>query len=111
MAKKSKPATEADRDGGFGLFWLALPARRGNLSQSSSGADGLMTVVGQFDLGPGADAARREGGGSHEAAQEKMAQWAAFRKERIGGAQCFARKKPKQKPLIVEMRVRGGPPH
>src|SRR5712664_360935 len=92
LEKKLEAATEADRDGGFGLFGLAAPGKeREPLSKVVAALTGLLTVVDSSDLGPGADAAiaseRWE-----EAAQETLAEWETFKKEDLASVNALLRK-------------------
>jgi hypothetical protein len=101
LEKKLEAATEADRDGGFGLFGLAAPGtEREPLSKVVAALTGLLTVVDSSDLGPRADAAMASERWD-EAAQETLAQWAAFQKEDLAGVNALL-EKAKLKPLIVE---------
>src|SRR5260370_18626555 len=75
LEKKLEAATEADSDGGFGLFGLAAPGKeREPLPRVVGGLSGLLVVWGSSDLGPGAEwaiASERWG----EGGPEKPAQW------------------------------------
>ncbi|PYU53854.1 MAG: hypothetical protein DMG56_28410, partial [Acidobacteria bacterium] len=58
LEKKIEAATEADSDGGFGLFGLAAPGKeREPLPRVVAALSGFLVVVDSSELGPGADAA------------------------------------------------------
>ena len=101
LEKKLEAATEADSDGGFGLFGLAAPGKeREPLPRVVAALSGLLVVVDSSDLGPGADAAMASERWE-EAAQETLAQWETFKKQDMATVNALL-EKAKLKPLIVE---------
>src|SRR5258708_38749952 len=100
LEKKLEAATEADSDGGFGLFGLAAPGKeREPLPRVVAALSGLLVVVDSSDLGPGADAAMASERWE-EAAQETLAQWETFKKHDMATLDAFLRQ-TYPNPLVV----------
>ena len=92
LEKKIEAATEADSDGGFGLFGLAAPGKeREPLPRVVAALSGFLVVVDSSELGPGADAAMASERWE-EAAQETLAQWETLKKEDLASINTLLRK-------------------
>src|SRR5258708_7696397 len=101
LEKKLEAATEADSDGGFGVFGVAAPGKeREPLPRGVAAPSRLLVGVGRSDLGAGGGwAMGSEGGG--ESAEETLAQWETFKKQDMATVNALL-EKAKLKPLIVE---------
>jgi photosystem II stability/assembly factor-like uncharacterized protein len=86
LNQKLEAIVEAESNGGFGLYGLALPSKdQEGLPKVAAALSGLLSIVESADVAPTTDASTASEKWN-KAAEETLARWAAFQKEDLAKA-------------------------